>query len=211
MAVAAVSRFWSGLIWVFFCPLLWSRLIGDIWVFVPVGFWWLIWVDQRLRKHWSSGGGVWVLIGVDLGFFFFFCCDRFFFVWVLIGGVWVAVIGVWFFAVIEVDLGCGWNGLLVIGDRQCLGPTRSWQDRRGSRWWVWWRSAWVTAWLAGSSRFYLSDRFFFFFFLLIWVFFRRDFGGQWAMVTRWAWWRHGGGDWAVEEKIGKIEKIYFIT
>ena len=32
--------------------------------FVPVGFWWLIWVDQR--------GGVWVLIGVDMGFFFFF-------------------------------------------------------------------------------------------------------------------------------------------
>ena len=39
-------------------------MIGGVWVFVPVGFPWLIWVDQR--------GGVWVLIGVDLGFFFFF-------------------------------------------------------------------------------------------------------------------------------------------
>ena len=74
---AAVSGFWSGLIWVFcffvFCFfLLWSGLIGDVSVFVPVGFWWLIWVDQRWRKHWSSGGSVWVLIGVDLVFFFFF-------------------------------------------------------------------------------------------------------------------------------------------
>ena len=47
-----------------------SGLIGEVSVFVSVGFWWLIWVDQR--------GGVWVLIGVDLGFFFFFfpCRDR---------------------------------------------------------------------------------------------------------------------------------------
>ena len=39
-------------------------LIGGVWVFVPVGFWWLIWVDQR--------GGVWVLIGLIWVFFFFF-------------------------------------------------------------------------------------------------------------------------------------------
>ena len=52
----------------FFVPVV-IGLIGGVWDFVPVGFWWLIWVDQR--------GGVWVLIGVDLGFFFFFsCCDR---------------------------------------------------------------------------------------------------------------------------------------
>ena len=68
----------------FFFPLLWSGLIGDVWVFVPVGFWWLIWVDRRWRKHWSSGGGVWVLIGVDLGFFLFFL------LWLgLIDDVWV--------------------------------------------------------------------------------------------------------------------------
>ena len=60
------------------------------------------------------------------------------------------------------------------------------------------RSTWVTAWLAGSSGFCLSVvtlGFFFFFF------FNMGFcssgilvgSGQW-----WAWWRRGGGDWAME-------------
>ena len=34
-----------------------------------------------------------------------------------------------------------------------------------------------------------------FFFFLYSFLLRWDFGGQWAMV---AWWRRGGGDWAVE-------------
>ena len=42
--------------------------------FVPVGFWWLIWVDQR-GGVWvwvDQRGGVWVLIGFIWVFFFFF-------------------------------------------------------------------------------------------------------------------------------------------
>ena len=53
------------------------RLIGGVWLFVPVGFWWLIWVDQR--------GGVWVLIGVNLGFIFFYFFIFFIFFSVVIG------------------------------------------------------------------------------------------------------------------------------
>ena len=47
------------------------------------------------------------------------------------------------------------------------------------------------------------SRFFFFFFLLwsgliddVWVFVPRGF--WWAVVAWWAWWRCGGGDWAME-------------
>ena len=57
------------------------------------------------------------------------------------------------------------------------------------------RSAWVTAWLAGSSGFCLSNGFFFFFFLIC-VFF--PVGFWWAVVVWWAWWRRRGGDWAVK-------------
>ena len=49
---------------------------------------------------------------------------------------------------------------------------------------VFW-SAWVTEWVF----------FFFFFFFKYGFFFRWDFGGQWPVV---AWWKRGGGDWAVE-------------
>ena len=45
-----------GFIWVFFFFFFFLVVIGVVWVFVPVGFSWLIWVDQR--------GGVWVLIGL---------------------------------------------------------------------------------------------------------------------------------------------------
>ena len=61
----------------------------------------------------------------------------------------------------------------------------------------------VRAWLARSRFCVLVGvghelGFFFFFFFLIWVLFRWDFGGQWAMVAWWASWRRGGGDWVVE-------------
>ena len=49
----------------------------------------------------------------------------------------------------------------------------------GSAFW----SAWVTKWV------------FFFFFFKYGFLFRWNFGGQWAVV---AWWKCGGGDWAVE-------------
>ena len=43
---------------------------------------------------------------------------------------------------------------------------------------------------------------FFFFVVVKYGFlFRWDFGGQWAVV---AWWKHGGGDWAVDWKYCKI-------
>ena len=42
---------------------------------------------------------------------------------------------------------------------------------------------WVTEWV------------FFFFLFKYGFFFRWDFSGQWAVV---AWWKRGGGDWAVE-------------
>ena len=43
---------------------------------------------------------------------------------------------------------------------------------------------WVTEWV-----------FFFFVVVKYGFLFRGDFGGQWAVV---AWWKRGGGDWAVE-------------
>ena len=61
-------------------------------------------VDQRWRKRWSSDGSgsdVWVLIGVDMGFFFFFFsyCDQ----------GWSAVSGLF-----RWDFG-GWSGLINDG------------------------------------------------------------------------------------------------
>ena len=52
------------------------------------------------------------------------------------------------------------------------------------------RSAWVTAWLAGSSGFCLSDGFFFFFF-----FFNIGFCSDGILVGSGQWWcgGHGGG------------------
>ena len=152
---AAVSGFWSGFF--FFFPLLWSGLIGDVWVFVPVGFWWLIWVDRWWRKHWSSGGGVWVLIGVHLGFFFcFFCCDR----------AWSAMCGFlfrWDFGVL--------SGL--IGEVFVFVPVGFW-------WLIWVDRRWRKHWSSGGGVWVLIgvDLSFFLFFLLwsgligdVWVFF----------------------------------------
>ena len=109
-AMAVMSGFcsgWYGFFFFFF--LLWSGLIGGVWVFVPVGFWWLIWVDQRWRKHWSSGGsggGVWVLIG--LIWVFFSCCDQ----------GWSVMSGFLFWW----DFG-GWSGLINDGGNVDLAGT----------------------------------------------------------------------------------------
>ena len=101
----------------FFFFLLWLGLIGDVWVFGPVGFWWLIWVDRRWRKHWSSGGGVWVLIWVFFVFPVVIGVDRrcvgFCFLVVVLGFSFSAVFGFW-------------SGLNWVGFRRCMGFDRGW-------------------------------------------------------------------------------------
>ena len=185
---------------------------------------------QHHTSQWLIFFFWWVMIRRVLWFFFFFAVIgalRKRWVWLkwVVGCDWVRGLGCWSWlgSMFGLWLGYGWSGLLVIGDRWCLGLVRSWRDRRGSRWWVWWRSTWVTAGLAGSSGFCLSDGFFFFFFNIgfcsggILVGSRQwwcgGHGGGAVVVTRQ--WRRGDRGWGkVEEKIEKKrkkEKIYFIT
>ena len=62
--------------------------------------------------------------------------------------------------------------------------------------WVWWRSVWVwCCWVSVVTLGFILFSYILFF-LCVFV----PVGFWWAVVAWWAWWRHGGGDWAVEAR-----------
>ena len=103
------------------------------------------------------------------------------------------------------DRGLNQRGWVAVFDRGLL--CRAWSARSGS---CLVEEVFVVLGRQGLGFAYWSARFgfyvlvdvghgvgffFFFFFLNMGFFFRWDFSGQWAVV---AWWKRGGGDWAVE-------------
>ena len=97
-----------------------SWLIGEVSVFVPVGFWWLIWVDQWWRKL-----AAWVFL---FHFFFFFL-------------LWLGLIGVWVheFLCVHQWLRACWNRFGFSNCVMCMMRGRSILVEP-RRWWCgdWW-------------------------------------------------------------------------